>query len=151
MYVTETGKSIICYLTDESETLSTGVRMDSRKANRKGSPMGCVYILKNEAMPGLIKIGYTSGTAKERAQQLSQPTGIPMPFEVAADLDGLALEHCQKLEAEIHKELNEHRVNPNREFFKYPVADASQLLKKLHTTTLKKARRPRWLKWLPIL
>ena len=113
--------------------------------------MGCVYILKNEAMPDLVKIGYTSGTAEERAQQLSQATSIPMPFEVAADVDGLALEQCKKLEAEIHKELDEHRVNPKREFFKYPVADASRLLKKLHTTTLKTARRPRWLKWLPIL
>ena len=113
--------------------------------------MGCVYILKNEAMPDLIKIGYTSGTAEDRAQQLSQATGIPMPFEVAVDFDGLEFEECKKLEAEMHKELKEHRVNPKREFFKYPVADASRLLENLHTTNLKAARRPRWLKWLPIL
>ena len=113
--------------------------------------MGCVYILKNEAMPDLVKIGYTLGTAEERAQQLSQPTGIPMPFEVVADADGLAFEECETLEAEIHKELAEHRVNPRREFFKYPVDDASRLLEKLHTSTLKAARRPRWLKWFPIL
>ncbi|RKU12681.1 hypothetical protein C6502_05535 [Candidatus Poribacteria bacterium] len=110
--------------------------------------MGCVYILKNEAMPGLIKIGYTKETAEKRANDL-YTTGVPQPFEVAYKLDKLEPEQYTKLEDEIHKELAQHRVNPKREFFEYPVDDAIQVLKKLHTSVLKESRRPRWLKWIP--
>lgn len=87
-------------------------------------------------------------TAQKRADDLSQSTGIPMPFEVVANFAQLELKQCKKLEKEIHKELAEFRVNPRREFFKYPADDAAQLLKKLYTSILKELRRPRWLKWL---
>lgn len=110
--------------------------------------MGCVYILKNEAMPGLIKIGYTKENAEKRANEL-YTTGVPQRFEVVYELNGLESEQYVKLEGEIHKELAQYRVNPQREFFKYPADDAIQLLKKLHTSVLKESRRPRWLKWIP--
>ena len=100
-------------------------------------------------MPDLIKIGYTMETAEERANRLSKLTAIPMPFEVVTDFAQLELEQCRKLEQEIHKELADFRVNPSREFFKYPADDASQLLKKLYTSFRKEFRRPRWLKWIP--
>ena len=32
--------------------------------------MGSVYILTNKAMPDLVKIGYTTRTAKERGEEL---------------------------------------------------------------------------------
>ena len=110
--------------------------------------MGCVYILENPAMPDLIKIGYTMATAQKRADELSRATGVPMPFEVVIDFAQLELEQCKKIEREMHRELNEFRVNPKREFFKYSTDDASQLLKILHSSVLKESRRPRWLKWV---
>ncbi len=90
--------------------------------------MGCVYILKNEAMPDLIKIGYTAKAAEERADEL-YTTGVPMPFEVAHQYP---CEDPQKLEREIHRKLTSHRINQYREFFKYPADDAFQLLQELH-------------------
>lgn len=101
--------------------------------------MGCVYILKNEAMPGLIKIGFTKRTAEERADELYE-TGVPMPFEVAYEYP---CEEPEKLEREIHKRLTSHRINENREFFRYPADDAFQLLEELH----KLSTSGWWRKW----
>ena len=89
--------------------------------------MGYVYILTNEAMPDLIKIGCTTRTAEERAQEL-YTTGVPYPFKVV---------HCftcdfpDVLERRLHKKLHQFRVNTDREFFRYPADDAFQLLQKL--------------------
>lgn len=40
-----------------------------------------IYVLKNEAMPGLVKIGLTTDTVKSRISNLSSSTGVPLPFE----------------------------------------------------------------------
>ncbi len=94
--------------------------------------MGFVYILVNKGMPGLVKIGYTNGTAEERAKELSRSTGVPYPFEVAYAL------YCKwyiKLEKDIHRKLVDYRL-PNKEFFIYPVNDAIMELKQLHLSYL---------------
>ena len=41
----------------------------------RGDTWDVVYILKNEAMPGLIKIGYTKENAEKRANEL-YTTGV---------------------------------------------------------------------------
>lgn len=38
--------------------------------------MGCVYIFTNEGYQGLVIIGFTGGTAEERAIELSRSTGL---------------------------------------------------------------------------
>lgn len=41
-----------------------------------------IYILTNEAMPGLVKIGLTNNESVEaRLTSLSAPSGVPLPFE----------------------------------------------------------------------
>lgn len=90
--------------------------------------MGSVYILVNKDMPGLIKIGYTSGLASKRAKQLSRPTGVPSPFEVAYEV---RCEQFEELELDMHRELDEYR-RPGREFFEYPVENAIWMLERLH-------------------
>jgi len=73
-----------------------------------------VYILTNEAMPGLIKIGRTNGEVAERVRQLDT-TPIPLPFECfyAAEVTD-----ADKVEKAIHEAFGDHRVRKNREFFK---------------------------------
>ncbi len=91
--------------------------------------MGCVYILVNNGMPDLIKIGQTSVTAEDRAKQLSRETAAPFPFEAAFAL------YCEwyiELEKAIHRKLAYCRVSTNKEFFKCPVDDAIMELKQLH-------------------
>lgn len=41
-----------------------------------------VYMLRNSAMPGLLKVGFTTGTPEVRAAELSAATGVPTPFQV---------------------------------------------------------------------
>ncbi len=75
-----------------------------------------VYVLENNAMPGLYKIGFTKdGVGPEkRAKQVSRSSGVPTPFTVKwafKCFDGMALEQ------QVHKKLNHSRINNDREFF----------------------------------
>jgi len=74
---------------------------------------GYVYILKNPAMPGVVKIGRTTSTPEARASQLYQ-TGVPAPFEV---VHSVLSPNCQELEAWVHEGLAEKRLSTSREFF----------------------------------
>ncbi|MEQ9869176.1 GIY-YIG nuclease family protein [Pectobacterium odoriferum] len=76
---------------------------------------GWVYVLSNEFMPGIFKIGMTTHEPEERATQISQGTGIPAPFIVKAAYFSA---NPRGDEEKIHQHLSECRINPNREFFK---------------------------------
>ncbi|MFB2685316.1 GIY-YIG nuclease family protein [Shewanella mangrovisoli] len=91
---------------------------------------GYVYILTNASMPDLIKIGKTARDSRERAKELSK-TSVPTPFKVAFELFSFDYD---VLEKNIHSELSDFRVNPNREFFRYPLDKAIALLQKLNST-----------------
>ena len=74
-----------------------------------------IYILTNEGMPGLAKIGLTTDSVESRISQLSSQSGVPLPFECyfAAEV-----KDCAKLEKMLHQLFSEARINPKREFFK---------------------------------
>ena len=89
--------------------------------------MGCVYILENPEMPGLINIGQTEGTAQASADALYETkTGVPSPFKVAHEYP---CENHEQLGREIHQKLARYRYDPNREFFEYSADAAYQMLK----------------------
>jgi hypothetical protein len=96
----------------------------------KGANMskGSVYIVTNEAMPGLVKIGKTTRSVEQRAAELTH-TGIPFPFEVACSVYS---PNCSELEKSIHDLLSECRVNLQREFFLCDLGRAEAVLKDLH-------------------
>ncbi len=74
-----------------------------------------VYVLVNEGMPGLCKIGYTSkDDIYDRTKKL-YTTGVPYAFEVYCLIK---VENGKKLENLLHQIYKENRVNPDREFFK---------------------------------
>ncbi|MEG7663783.1 GIY-YIG nuclease family protein [Hafnia paralvei] len=75
---------------------------------------GWVYILSNEHMPGIYKVGMTTNSPAIRAKELSSSTGVPSAFKVEASF------HCDNpsfSEREIHEALSGCRVNSSREFF----------------------------------
>ncbi|WP_298127162.1 GIY-YIG nuclease family protein [Brevundimonas sp.] len=79
------------------------------------NPEGIVYVLTNEAMPGLVKIGRTSGeTVERRVAELSRATGVPLPFRVAV---ARRVHDAAKVERALHVAFGRQRVNPSREFF----------------------------------
>lgn len=82
--------------------------------------LGFVYVMQNEAMPGLVKIGMTTRLAENRAQELFT-TGMPKPFEVVFRA---LTSNPAALEEEVHKQLKDRRVKTNREFFSVSSEDA---------------------------
>ena len=74
-----------------------------------------VYVLTNEAMPGIVKIGLTTDSIESRLGSLNSHSGVPLPFEChfAAEVDS-----CARIERILHQLFSEQRINPRREFFR---------------------------------
>lgn len=87
---------------------------------------GIIYIITNESMPGLIKIGRTKNI-KQRLQSLDT-TGIPTPFKLYYAIE---IEDYQEKEALIHQAYAKDRIRENREFFRIEPENATALLKAL--------------------
>lgn len=76
--------------------------------------MGKVYILTNDLMPGIVKIGYTTQSIKERLKELDR-TGVPWPFRCHFAIE---TERYKEIESLMHDAFADYRVRNNREFFK---------------------------------
>ena len=92
---------------------------------REGEGRYWIYILSNEAMPGLVKIGYTISSPEERAVQISRSTGVALPFKVEF---AFKAHEGEFLEKEIHTYLDAYRVNSQREFFAISVDKAKDIV-----------------------
>lgn len=82
---------------------------------RPGSP-GFIYFLRNAEMRGLYKIGRTSRCPHRRAREISDATGVPVPFEA---IFVLACDHHEHAEEGLHRRYGYGRINPAREFFRF--------------------------------
>lgn len=89
-----------------------------------GTP-GVVYILSNESMPYLLKVGCSTDTAIARAKQLSAATASPTPFVVAYSR---FVSDCNEVEAKMHQIFADRRVNDGREFFEVSLYEAATAL-----------------------
>jgi len=76
--------------------------------------MDTVYVLTNQAMPGLIKVGITGAEDVETRMKSLGQSGVPLPFECyyAAEV-----EDAQSVEKAMHAAFDELRVRRGREFF----------------------------------
>ena len=73
-----------------------------------------IYILTNEAMEGLVKIGYTTTSVEQRIKELDN-SSLPLPFQCfyAGEVTD-----CAYVEAHLHKAFADKRVRSKREFFR---------------------------------
>ena len=76
--------------------------------------MKTVYILTNEAMPGIIKIGWTDKNVEERIKELDK-TSTPVPFTCYF---AKRVEDPTFVESKLHEAFDEFRIRDNREFFR---------------------------------
>ena len=90
-----------------------------------GTDRGYVYILTNDAMPGLIKIGSTRRNPAKRAETLSEHTGVPLSFTVSYST---VVGNCRLVEKMTHERLDGYRVSSAREFFRISVEDAARVI-----------------------
>lgn len=89
---------------------------------------GFVYVLYNDSMPLMVKIGRTTRSSHQRCNELWQ-TGVPTPFLIAMEVFS---PDCCELEAIMHKEFSEVRVTPAREFFRASMGEVCERLEELH-------------------
>ncbi|MBE7713760.1 MAG: GIY-YIG nuclease family protein [Cyanobacteria bacterium SIG26] len=87
-----------------------------------------VYVLRNEAMPNLIKIGKTQRKDLQARMSELYSTGVPFPFEC---LWAGEVRDCSRIESLIHNAFRNNRVNPKREFFNIEPDQVIPLLQEL--------------------
>src|SRR5215472_17557151 len=80
---------------------------------------GYLYLLTNPYMPGLVKIGCTDRTPRERADELSQATGVPGRFTVERSW---ALDDARSFEQRVHAALAAYRVSGEHFRLSVPIA-----------------------------
>lgn len=80
--------------------------------------MDYIYIVKNEAMPDLIKIGFTGRDYVTRLSELSN-TSVPFRFELLALFQVQQGKVCEQA---MHEALARYRVDKDREFFKVSIS-----------------------------
>jgi hypothetical protein len=81
---------------------------------------GYVYFLENPAMPGLLKIGFTTTSLEQRLSELNT-TGVPEEFVIGAAFLVSDAESCEKA---VHALFSEYRIREQREFFRLSLKEA---------------------------
>lgn len=87
--------------------------------------MPIIYILTNESMPDIIKIGITDNLYR-RIRELDG-TSTPLPFECFYALE--VEENALDIEKHLHETFDDKRIRQNREFFNCPPEQAKSALK----------------------
>lgn len=87
---------------------------------------GWVYVVANKAVPGLVKVGFTTRPdPKKRLRELDQ-AGLPYPYDL---LYAQWVAEPQRIEKEAHHALSIHREN--REWFRCTAKEAEAVIRNL--------------------
>ena len=88
-----------------------------------------VYVLTNQAMPRMVKIGWTTRSAEVRMNDLLA-TGVPVPFECAIAIEVKDGEGS-KIEKALSTAFAPNRVNLKREFYELESEQVEAILRVL--------------------
>ena len=78
--------------------------------------------MTNQAMPELVKIGFSTKDPQMRAKELDS-TGVPHPYQVVYDA---LVDNPRQVESSVHRELKQH--HEAKEFFRITVDLATQAI-----------------------
>jgi|TARA_B110000503_G_scaffold77213_1_gene119025 hypothetical protein len=87
--------------------------------------MRIVYILTNQSMPELVKIGHTDNLIR-RMKELDK-TGTPLPFECFYAVE-IKDEDAKIIEKKLHEGFDDKRIRKSREFFRVNPEQAKSIL-----------------------
>ena len=87
-----------------------------------------VYVLVNKSVPNMVKIGMTTNTPTQRAQEISRATGVATPWVPVFEFKCF---RSDLLESEVHEYLATYRVNKNREMFAVDSYTAQKVIEEL--------------------
>lgn len=76
--------------------------------------MDYIYVVRNEAMPDLLKVGFTGRDYLTRIAELSN-TSVPFKYDLLALF---LVRDGKSCEQQLHELLSPHRVDKHREFFR---------------------------------
>ena len=98
-----------------------------------------VYVLSNESMPGMYKVGKTTSSPEQRMNQL-YTTGVPTPFHLEVSIAVIEALHSER---SAHKALADYRVSGRREFFKGDMAEiVAAILSAIDLYRIEYVRKP---------
>jgi hypothetical protein len=83
-------------------------------------------------MPGLLKIGMTTGCVETRASQLNS-TGVPAKFKIEAKY---LCPDCADFERQVHLSFSELRWDDRKEFFRIDIDECLERVKSWHASYL---------------
>lgn len=86
---------------------------------------GWIYVLSTREFDGFLKIGMTTRTVEQRAQEINAATGVAVPFGVRRCW---RVSDPAKAEKLVHATLAEFRLRADREFFHLSFGKATRLL-----------------------
>jgi hypothetical protein len=87
--------------------------------------LGKVYVLTNDSMPGLVKIGFTRGDPNDRADQISEQHDLKSPFLVKGYVPTIGPYIVEQL---VHIELT--HLRESGEFFRIDSDEALSVVRK---------------------
>lgn len=97
--------------------------------SKESSPVkGYIYVLSNDSMPGLLKIGYTERDVSLRCSELNT-TGVPTKFKIQSVIP--SIDSPVEVEKRIHEKMDKYRKSGNREFFELDVVTALKIVLKM--------------------
>ena len=86
------------------------------EARTTGPDPGVIYVMRSASHErDIFKVGLTRRDSATRASELSQATGVPLPFGVIAHWH---VDDCSASEKAIHDRLTQFRISTKREFFR---------------------------------